>query len=139
MDFAVLANNWVKVKETEKKDKCLDLARELKTMGHESQRDTICNWCACNSHQRIDTNTGGLENKWTSGHHQITASLRSPRILIRFVDTWGDCSHLNSCEKLSVSAGLKKTLSNELNNNNNNNNNNSLGWPHNKTERLWKE
>ena len=30
MDFADLANHRIKLKESEKKDKCLDLARELK-------------------------------------------------------------------------------------------------------------
>ena len=30
MDFAVPADHWVKLKESEKKDKFLDLARELK-------------------------------------------------------------------------------------------------------------
>ena len=32
MDFAVLANNRIKLKESEKKDKYLDLARELKKL-----------------------------------------------------------------------------------------------------------
>ena len=38
-------DHWVKLKETEKKDKYLDLAKELKqTMEHESDRNT--NWSA---------------------------------------------------------------------------------------------
>ena len=37
----------VKLKESEKKDKYVDLARELKkTMEHEIDGDTNCNWCA---------------------------------------------------------------------------------------------
>ena len=32
MDFAVLADHWVKLKETEKKDKHLDLTWELKKL-----------------------------------------------------------------------------------------------------------
>ena len=32
VDFAVLADHWVKLKESEKKDKYLDLARELKKL-----------------------------------------------------------------------------------------------------------
>ena len=32
MDFAVLADHWVKLKENEKKDKYLDLARGLKNL-----------------------------------------------------------------------------------------------------------
>ena len=48
MDFAVSADHKVKLKETEKSDKYLDLARELKNkqkkaMEHESNSDTNCN------------------------------------------------------------------------------------------------
>ncbi len=32
MDLAVLADHRVKIKESEKRDKCLDLARELKRL-----------------------------------------------------------------------------------------------------------
>ena len=32
MDFAVLADNGIKLKESEKKDKCLDLTRERKIL-----------------------------------------------------------------------------------------------------------
>ena len=32
MDFCVPADHWVKLKESKKKDKCLDLARELKKL-----------------------------------------------------------------------------------------------------------
>ena len=53
-----------------KKDKYLDFARELKkTMEHESDGDTNCNWCSRYSHQWFGTGTGGLGNKWTSGDH----------------------------------------------------------------------
>ena len=53
-----------------KKDKYLDFARELtKTVEHESEVYTICNWCCWYSHQRIIKETGGLRNKRTSGDH----------------------------------------------------------------------
>ena len=43
MDFAVQADHWVKIKENEKRDKYLDLVRELKTIKeHEIDGDTIC-------------------------------------------------------------------------------------------------
>ena len=55
-------------KESEKRDKYLDLARELqKSMVHEG--DGYANWCARYSQQRIGTETGGLENKGTRGDH----------------------------------------------------------------------
>ena len=67
MDFAIPADHRVKLKESEK---YLDLAREIKkTMEHESDSDTNCNWYSWNSHRRIDTGTGGLGNKSTSGDH----------------------------------------------------------------------
>ena len=46
MDLAVPAGHKVKLKESEKRDKFLDRTRELKkTMEHESDGDTNCNWC----------------------------------------------------------------------------------------------
>ena len=68
--FAVQADHWVKLKKSEKKNKKLDLARELKkTLENESDGDTNCNWCTRYSHQRIGTGTGGLVNKRMSGDH----------------------------------------------------------------------
>ena len=58
------------MKEREKKDKYLDLARELKkTVEHESDGDTNFKWCSWYSHQRVDTGTGELGNKRMSGDH----------------------------------------------------------------------
>ena len=46
VDFVVPADHKIKLKECEKKDKYLDLARELKkTMEHESDDCTNCDWC----------------------------------------------------------------------------------------------
>ena len=46
VDFAVSADHRIKLKECEKKDKYLDLARELKkTMKHEGDDCTNCDWC----------------------------------------------------------------------------------------------
>ena len=50
VDFAVPADHRIKLKECEKKDKYLDLARELKkTIEHEDDNYTNCNWCVWNS------------------------------------------------------------------------------------------
>ncbi len=58
------------MKESEKKDKYLDLVTELKkTMEHTGDNYTNCNWCVWNSHKRIINGTGGLGNKRTSGDH----------------------------------------------------------------------
>ncbi len=48
VDFAVPADHRIKLKECEKKDKYLDLARELKkttTREHEINDYTNCDWC----------------------------------------------------------------------------------------------
>ena len=65
VDFAVPADHRIKPKESEKKYKYLDLARELKkkTLGHKSDDDTNCNWFSWYSHQRIGKKTIGLKNK----------------------------------------------------------------------------
>ena len=46
VDFPVPADHRIKLKECEKKDKYLDLARELKkTMEHEGNNYIDCDWC----------------------------------------------------------------------------------------------
>ena len=70
MDFAVQADHWAKLKESQKRDQYLNLAKEVKkTMEHESDGDTSCNWYARYSHQRTDKGTGGFGNKRTCGDH----------------------------------------------------------------------
>ena len=70
VDFAVPADHRIKLKEKEKKDKYVDLAKELKkNMEHESDVYTNCNWCSWYSHQRNDKGTGWLGNKRTSVDH----------------------------------------------------------------------
>ena len=64
MDFAVPADQRVKLKESKKRGKYQDLARELESDGY-----TNCNWCIQYSHQRIGAGTGELGNKWLSGDH----------------------------------------------------------------------
>ena len=46
VDFAFPADHRIILKESEKKDKYLDLARELKkAVEHESNDCANCNWC----------------------------------------------------------------------------------------------
>ena len=51
MDIAVLTDYRTKIKENEKRDKYLDLAREQKkkAMDHEGDADSICEWCTWNN------------------------------------------------------------------------------------------
>ena len=49
MNFVVPADHREKIKESRKKDKYLNLARELtKTVENGGDGDTNCNWCAWN-------------------------------------------------------------------------------------------
>ena len=61
MDFAILADLRVNLKENEKRGKYLDLIRELKKTTLEHKGDTTCNWCARYSHQRIGKSLKDLE------------------------------------------------------------------------------
>ena len=58
-----------KVKGSEKWDKYLEFARELKQTEHEGNGDTNCNWHTWNNLQRIGNGSGSLGNKRTSGDH----------------------------------------------------------------------
>ena len=60
----------IRIKECEKRDKNENLARELKTMDHEGDDDTNCNWYARNNLHRTGKETGRLGNKRTSGDHR---------------------------------------------------------------------
>ena len=64
VDFAVPADNRIKLKEWEKKDKYLDLCKE-----HAGDNYTNCNWCFWKSNKRIAKGTRGLRSWRTSGDH----------------------------------------------------------------------
>ena len=87
VDFAVPVDHRIKLKECEKRDKYLDLARELKkTMEHEGDNYTNCDWCLWRGNSRIIKGPGrfGVETI------QTTALLKTVRILRRVLETWGD-------------------------------------------------
>ena len=66
--LAVPADHWVKLNESEKEDKNLDLARELETkVEHESDNYTNCNWCSWHRPQKIGKRTRGFRKKRKSG------------------------------------------------------------------------
>ena len=70
VDFTLSDDHKVKLKQSEEKNKFLDLARESKkNVEHESDSYINCNWCSTLSHQRIYKMTGGLGKKRTSGDH----------------------------------------------------------------------
>ena len=61
-----------------------------KTMEHESDDYTNCNWCFWYSHQRIGSRTEGWEIRGRVETIQTTALFRSVRILRRVLETRGD-------------------------------------------------
>ena len=70
VEFAVPADPRIKLKESEKIDKYLNLARESKkSMEHEGDDYTKRDWCFWYSHQKIIKGTGGLGGWRTSGDH----------------------------------------------------------------------
>ena len=88
VDFAVLADHRIKLKECEKKDKYLDLARELKkTMEHDGDNYTNCDWCFWHSNKRITKGIAELEVGEQVEIIQTTRLLRTARILRRVLET----------------------------------------------------
>ena len=70
MDFAVTADHKIKLKESEKKDKYLDLVRELKkTMEHESDDYTNRDSGIRYSKYRTNKRNGGLGSWRMSGNY----------------------------------------------------------------------
>ena len=103
VDFEVLIDHWVKLKESKTKDKYLDLAREMKkTMKHESDRDTNCSWWTFSTiTKELLQGQEDLEIRGQGGTIQTTALLRSAR------NTEKSPGDLDYSEKPSVNAGVK--------------------------------
>ena len=80
--FAVPADHRVKLKENEKKDKYLNLARELKKLWNIK----VC-YTNCNQYQGLVLGQEDLEIRGRVETIQTTALLRSARILRRVLDT----------------------------------------------------
>ena len=71
MDFTILADQRIKLKESETKDKYFDFAGELKKKAMEQEGDnyTNCDWCFRHSHQRLINGTGELGVMRMIGDH----------------------------------------------------------------------
>ena len=111
VDLAVPANHRIKLKECEKKDKYLDLARELKkTMEHESDGDTNYNRWVPYSNQRIDTGIWGQGNKRTSGDDSNDSIIKKGQNSENSSGDWVGTCLLYSCEKPLANAGVKNFL-----------------------------
>ena len=91
VDFAVLADHRIKLKECEKKDKYLDLARELKKLWN--MQGTIIPIISGVFGTETKRLLKGLEDLEVGGRVetiQTTTLLRMARILRRVLATWGD-------------------------------------------------
>ena len=111
VDFAVPANHRIKVKECEKRNMFLDLARELKKLWN--MKVTIISIVISAFGTVTKGLLKGLEDLEVGDRVetiQTTALLKTARILRRVLETWGDLLSLNLqwntislrwCEKLS--------------------------------------
>ena len=118
VDFAVPADPRINLKESEKKNKYLDFARELKKLWN--MKVTILPIVIGAFGTITKGLLKGLEDLEVGGWVetiQMTALLRTARILRWLEET---CCHSNSSEKPSADTDVKN--SNELEENNNNNN-----------------
>ena len=87
MDFSVADDHRIKLKECEKKNNYLVLARELKkTMEHEGDNYTNCDWCFAVTNGllkgRDDLEVGGRVETI-----QTTTLMRTARTLRRVLET----------------------------------------------------
>ena len=111
VDFAIPADYKVKLKESKKKDKYLDLARELKKLWN--MKVTVIPIFVIgmlNSHQRIDKGTGQLGNKRTSEDHPNNSVFKISQNTEKSPGNLQEtCCHSNSSEKPSANAGVKNS------------------------------
>ena len=119
VDFAVPAYHRITLNKCEKKDKYLDLARELKkkqTMEHEGDDYINWNWCFWFSHQRLlkGLEDWRLEDEWRPSKHQHY--WERPEF---WEESWRleeTCCHSNFIERPSANTFVQNSQG--LNNNN---------------------
>ena len=111
VDFAVPADNRIKLKECEKKNKYLDLARELKKLWN--MQVTIIPIVIGAFGTVIKGLLKGLEDLEVGGRVgtiQTTALLRTARILRRILKTWGDSLSLKLQWKTIIVSWCERTI-----------------------------
>ena len=110
MDFAVPADHRIKLKESEKRIGTSILLGNWKTMEHEGDNYSNCDWCFWYSHQRIIKGTGELGGWRTSRNHPnysiIENDQNTEKSPARLEET---CCHSNSSEKPSAKTDLKNS------------------------------
>ena len=116
VDFAVPADHRINLKECEKKDKYLDLARELKKLWN--MKVTIVP-IVIGSLGTILKRPGRLGNWWTSRDYPNDSIAENGQNADTSPGREETCCHPDSSEKPSANTDVKN--SNGVNNNNNNN------------------
>ena len=126
VDFATPADHRVKLKESEKKDKYLDLARQFKKLWNiKVTIGPIVIGALRIVFKGLVQVLEDMEIRWHVETIQTTALLRSVGILRRVQETWG---YSKSIKKPFAHTGVKnlqRSTTTTTNNNNNNNNNNN--------------
>ena len=91
VDFAVPADHSIKLKECKKKNKYLDLARELKKLWNTKVRIVQIAIGAFGTVTKgLLKDLEDLEVSWRVETIQTTALLKTSRILRRILETWGN-------------------------------------------------
>ena len=116
MKFAVLADQRIKLKESEKKDKYLDLARELKKLWNlKVTVIPIVIGVFGTVTKGLSKGLVDLEIRGRVETIQTTTLLRTDRIVRRILET---CCHSKSIERQSVKNDVKNAQGvNNINNN----------------------
>ena len=92
VDFAAPTTHKVKLKESKKKDKYLDLAREKnkQIVKHESDADTNYNWCTWKIPKGLVKGLEKLEVRGKVKNVHTIALVRSIRVLRQVLETLGN-------------------------------------------------
>ena len=111
VNFAVPADYRINLKECETKDKYVDLPRELKKLWNmKAMIVPIVIGAFSTITKGLLKSLGELEVAGRVETIQMTALLRTARILRRVLETWEDDCHSNPCEKPSANTDVKKNL-----------------------------
>ena len=115
MDFAVTDDHRVKLKESEKRDKYLNLVRELKKKlwNMKVTAIPILTGALCTITKGLVQELEDLEIKKRIEAIQTTALLRLARIFIRVQELDETCCNSNFFEKPSANTGVKKKHNNK--------------------------
>ena len=103
----VSPDHRVNIKESEKRDKNIDLVNEQKkTMEYECNGDSNCNWCARNNFERIGKRTKNLKIKEQLEDHP-DYSIRIGQNTEKRAGDLRTCCHSNSIYRLSAIVCMK--------------------------------